>query len=119
MPGRMENIINLLTEKGKYHVVSPEPASRNSSRGYCVFSNMGISLLKLKKSGIINSAFVLDFDAHMGDGTLNMLSQGKDVTILNPIAHNNKDYLKLIENNINAIDYVDIVGVCAGFLPGF
>lgn len=173
MPGRMENIINTLTEEGKFHVLSPEPASyedlllahssayidgvakspklyemallavggaisaseislgnepafacirppghhasKNSSWGYCVFSNMGISLLKLMKSKTINSAFVLDFDAHMGDGTLDVLSKYKEVTVLNPIAHNNKDYLKLIETYINAIDHVDIVGVCAGF----
>ena len=90
-------------------------ASRNSSWGYCAFCNMGIALLKLREEGLIKSAFVLDFDAHTGDGTIDVLSEWKDVKVLNPMAGNNKDYLGEIENYIHDIGYVDIVGVSAGF----
>jgi acetoin utilization deacetylase AcuC-like enzyme len=90
-------------------------ASNNSSWGYCAFCNMGIALLKLREKGLIKSAFVLDFDAHTGDGTIDVLSEWKDVRILNPMAGNNKDYLGEIENCIHDIGYVDIVGVSAGF----
>ena len=90
-------------------------ASRNSSWGYCAFCNMGIALLKLRDEGLIKSAFVLDFDAHTGDGTIDVLSEWKDVRVLNPMAGNNKDYLGEIENYIHDIGYVDIVGVSAGF----
>ncbi|RLG28918.1 hypothetical protein DRO03_08590 [Methanosarcinales archaeon] len=48
--------------------------SKNSSWGYCAFCNMGIALLKLREKGLIKSAFVLDFDAHTGDGTLDVHS---------------------------------------------
>lgn len=48
-------------------------ASRNSSWGYCAFCNMGIALLKLKEEGLIESAFILDFDAHKGDGNVDVL----------------------------------------------
>ena len=90
-------------------------ASKDSSWGYCAFCNMGIALLKLRAEGFIESAFVLDFDAHTGDGTIDVLSDWKDARILNPMAGNNKDYLKEIENYIHDIRYVDIIGVSAGF----
>lgn len=90
-------------------------ASRDSAWGYCVFCNMGIALLKLRKEGVIKSAFVLDIDAHTGDGNRDVLSGWGEVTVLNPMADNNKDYLKLIEDNISPIEHVDIVGVSAGF----
>ncbi len=61
-------------------------ASRNSSWGYCAFCNMGIALLKLKDEGLIRSAFVLDFDAHTGDGNIDVLSDWEDAKILNPMA---------------------------------
>ncbi|RLG22596.1 histone deacetylase family protein, partial [Methanosarcinales archaeon] len=41
--------------------------------------------------GLIRSAFVLDVDAHTGDGTIDVLSDWKDVKVLNPMAGNNKD----------------------------
>jgi acetoin utilization deacetylase AcuC-like enzyme len=90
-------------------------ASRNSAWGYCAFSNMGIALLKLKKEGVIKSAFVLDIDAHTGDGNIDVLSGWEDLNILNPMADNNREYLKLITDRISHIGYVDIVGVSAGF----
>jgi acetoin utilization deacetylase AcuC-like enzyme len=90
-------------------------ASRDSSWGYCVFSNMAIALLNLKKQGIINSAFILDFDAHTGDGTKSVLSEWKECLILNPYADTNVKYIKEIHDFINNIRSVDIIGVCAGF----
>lgn len=90
-------------------------ASRDTSWGYCVFCNMGIALLKLKEKGLINSAFLLDFDAHTGDGNINILSGWKEAKILNPMADNNKDYLKVIEDTVSSIKHVDIVAVSAGF----
>jgi acetoin utilization deacetylase AcuC-like enzyme len=90
-------------------------ASRNSSWDYCVFCNMGIALLALKQQKRICSAFVLDFDAHTGDGTKDVLSDWKECLILNPYADNRVEYLKEIEDYVRAIPAVDIVGVCAGF----
>jgi acetoin utilization deacetylase AcuC-like enzyme len=90
-------------------------ASRESSWGYCVFSNMGIALLQLKEQGKIESAFVLDFDAHTGDGTKDVLSDWKECRILNPYAENSETYIKEIQDFIKDIPAVDIIGVCAGF----
>ena len=43
-------------------------ASADSCWGFCYFNNISISLLKLFSEGKINSAFVLDFDLHTGEG---------------------------------------------------
>jgi acetoin utilization deacetylase AcuC-like enzyme len=90
-------------------------AWKDHSWGYCVFSNMGIALLQLKQRHKIGSAFVLDFDAHTGDGTKDVLSQWKECFILNPYPEGREGYLKLIEDYIKDIADVDIVAVCAGF----
>jgi acetoin utilization deacetylase AcuC-like enzyme len=76
---------------------------------------MGIALLQLKQEGKIESAFVLDFDAHTGDGTRDVLSDWKECHILNPYADNSEAYLKEIQEFVKGIPAVDIVGVCAGF----
>ena len=83
-------------------------ASRNSSWDYCVFCNMGIALLNLKQQKRISSAFVLDFDAHTGDGTKDVLSDWKECHILNPYADTREAYLKEIQDFVNKIPAVDI-----------
>jgi len=90
-------------------------AYRESSWGYCVFSNMGIALLRLKQQYRIESAVILDFDAHTGDGTKEVLSGWKECHILNPYADNSQAYIKVIQDFVKEIPTVDIVGVCAGF----
>ena len=90
-------------------------AYRESAWGYCVFCNMGIALLQLKQQGKIESAFVLDFDAHTGDGTRDVLSNWKACHILNPYAGDSEAYIKEIQAFVKDIPAVDIVGVCAGF----
>jgi acetoin utilization deacetylase AcuC-like enzyme len=90
-------------------------ASISSGWGYCYFCNMAIALKKLKSEGRISSAFILDFDAHTGDGTINCLADWKEAKILNPMADNRNSYIALFEDYIKNIDYVDIIAVCAGF----
>ncbi len=90
-------------------------AARDSAWGSCVFSNMGIALLQLKRQRKIESAFVLDIDAHTGDGTKEVLSDWDRCTIFNPYAEDGESYIKAIETFIKSIPAVDIVGVCAGF----
>jgi len=90
-------------------------ANKDHGWGYCEFCNIAIALLNLKKKGKINSAFLLDFDAHTGDGTRNILSDWKEVNILNPMAENAENYMKIIDNYIKTIKYVDIIAVSAGF----
>ena len=90
-------------------------ASRDSSWGYCAFCNMGVALLKLKEEGLIESAFVVDFDAHTGDGNVEVLSEWKRADVFNPMAENNNDYIKAIEHHFSGIRHVDVVAASAGF----
>ena len=48
-------------------------ASAASSWGFCYFNNMAVALLTLKKEGLIETATILDFDLHYGDGNVNIL----------------------------------------------
>jgi len=90
-------------------------ASRGDSWGYCYFCNIAIALKRLRKQGRINSAFVLDFDAHTGDGTIDCLSDWKEVKILNPMADDAQKYLKTIDEFTETLSNIDIVAVSAGF----
>lgn len=89
-------------------------ASANSAWGFCFFSNMAIALEKLNREKKINSALVLDFDLHFGDGTVNILG-GKDyVSILNPKASDRGRYVDEIRKFLESRQ-VDVIGISAGF----
>ncbi len=90
-------------------------ASRDSSWGYCVFCNVAVALSRLKERGGIKSAFVLDFDAHTGDGTIDCLKDWPEAILFNPYADDNLKYISLLESRLAEIDFVDIVAVSAGF----
>lgn len=86
-----------------------------SAWGYCSFCNMAIALKKLRHEGRISSAFILDFDAHGGDGTIDCLADWKEVVILNPMADDRNRYVALIEEFVKSLPCVDIIAVNAGF----
>ena len=90
-------------------------AHPSSGWGYCIFCNMAIALKKLRNEGKITSAFILDFDAHGGDGTIDCLSDWKEAIILNPMAEDRNEYIALIQSFVKNIDHVDIIAVNAGF----
>ncbi len=50
-------------------------ASAASSWGFCYFNNMAVALEKLYREKKIGTAFILDFDLHFGDGTVNILGR--------------------------------------------
>ncbi len=90
-------------------------AYRASGWGYCYFCNMAIALKKLRNQARVRSAFLLDFDAHTGDGTKDCLKDWKDVKIFNPMAETRQEYMKLVEKVIKETGYVDLIAVSAGF----
>ena len=96
-------------------------ASADSCWGFCYFNNISISLLKLFSDGKITSAFVLDFDLHTGDGTLNILRNRNDgfkVKILNPSSSGNVNYINEVENYMQNLKNIDIFVASAGFDQG-
>jgi acetoin utilization deacetylase AcuC-like enzyme len=96
-------------------------ASANSAWGFCFFNNIAISLLKLYKQGKISSAFILDFDLHVGDGNINILSTRNDgfkVKILNPRSSNNVDFINEVDGYMKNLENIDIFAASAGFDQG-
>ncbi|NVM22304.1 MAG: histone deacetylase family protein [Desulfobacterales bacterium] len=90
-------------------------ASRDSRWGFCYFNNIGIALLKLRSEGKIRGAFVLDFDAHTGDGNIDVLSEFPEIRISNPVSCDANDYLAEIEEHLSKLDGIDIIAASAGF----
>ncbi len=89
-------------------------ASADSSWGFCYFNNLAIAIEYLKAQGKIESAYILDFDLHYGDGTVNILG-GKDyITIHNPEASERELYLESIESKLWSVK-PSIIAVSAGF----
>jgi acetoin utilization deacetylase AcuC-like enzyme len=89
-------------------------ASAGSAWGFCYFNNMAIALEKLRRMGAIGNAFVLDFDLHFGDGTVNILGDKGYATIFNPSSNNRTEYVKSVKDRLSAQEW-DIIGVSAGF----
>ena len=89
-------------------------ASADSCWGFCYFNNMAVALLTLKEEGLIDTAAVLDFDLHYGDGNVNILEHRHWVSICNPAARDRKRYLEEAETFI-ASQPADIIGLSAGF----
>ena len=88
-------------------------ASAGSSWGFCYFNNMAIALEKLKRDGLINTAMVLDFDLHFGDGTVNILGSKGYVNIYNPSSSSRRDYLQGVRSFLEG-GRADIIGISAG-----
>jgi len=90
-------------------------ASWDSCWGFCYFNNVAISLLHLRDTGRIKSAFILDFDLHTGDGNINILGHDKDFVIHNPRGHGDDAYLADVKRTLDACPDVDIIMASAGF----
>jgi acetoin utilization deacetylase AcuC-like enzyme len=113
--GAIQAAVSGLTEPSFALIRPPgHHASADSCWGFCYFNNMAIALDHLKRNGLINRAYVLDFDLHYGDGNVNILGEKGYVTILNPVSHDRKAYLAEVEADLTAAA-VDIIGVSAGF----
>ncbi len=89
-------------------------ASVGSSWGFCYLNNMSIALEYLKSRNLIDTAFVLDFDMHYGDGNVNILENKGYVKIFNPSSYDRKIYMQEVQRELDLCN-VDIIGVSAGF----
>ena len=89
-------------------------ASADSAWGFCYFNNMAVALTTLKAEDAIHSAFVLDFDLHYGDGTVNILRDKHWVRILNPSTRERQVYRWQVREALEECR-ADLIGVSAGF----
>lgn len=89
-------------------------ASAGSCWGFCFFNNMAVSLHRLRSSGRVKRAFILDFDLHFGDGSVNILGSEPWVDILNPESDSRSVYLEQVQRVLDAAT-ADVIAVSAGF----
>jgi len=90
-------------------------ASWDSYWGYCYHNNIAVSLLHLKALGKIDTAFILDFDLHTGDGNINILGDDESFVIHNPRGHGDDTYLADVRKVLDSSPDVDIIVASAGF----
>lgn len=90
-------------------------ASGDSYWGFCYFNNIAVSLLHLRAKGFIESAYILDFDLHTGDGNINILGDNPRFVIHNPRGNGDKQYLDDVKRSLDASPDVDIIVASAGF----
>jgi acetoin utilization deacetylase AcuC-like enzyme len=90
-------------------------ANRSMAWGHCTFSNVALALLRLRDLGLIRSAFVVDFDLHTGDGTVDVLRDWPEAHVFNPYGENSAEYLGVVEERLKQAPQVDILAVSAGF----
>lgn len=89
-------------------------ASANSSWGFCYFNNMAIALERLRHTGKIKKAYVLDIDLHYGDGTVNILEKKDYVTVYNVDSYSRDNIMDEVAYEMNKCS-ADIIGISAGF----
>lgn len=89
-------------------------ASASSSWGFCYFNNMAVALVALHQQKLIETACVLDFDLHYGDGNVNILSRHDWVDVVNIESHDRSTYLRDVEKTMNNCQ-ADLIGISAGF----
>jgi len=89
-------------------------ASADGCWGFCYFNNMALSLYRLRSTGRVEKAFVLDFDLHLGDGNVNILGSEPWVEILNPRSRERRAYLDEVGEALDRTA-ADVIAVSAGF----
>ena len=90
-------------------------ASRSQAWGHCTFSNVALALLRLRDWEQINSAFVVDFDLHTGDGTKDVLRDWPKAQVYNTYGDSAAELLKNLEHRLQTAPQVDLLAVSAGF----
>jgi acetoin utilization deacetylase AcuC-like enzyme len=89
-------------------------ASPGYSWGFCYFNNIAVALTKLKSKGLIERAFVLDFDLHFGDGTSNIFA-GSEIKYFQPKAEAREGFISEIGERLEKEKGYQIFAVSAGF----
>ena len=89
-------------------------ASPDSCWGFCYFNNVAIAVKKLLKEGRINSALIVDFDLHYGDGTANSFRGKSNVAIWDGRDADRQLYISHLESCLHRAS-ADLVAVSAGF----
>jgi len=90
-------------------------ASPHSCWGFCYFNNIAIAIKKLLSEEKIESALILDFDLHFGDGTSNTFTGSSSVGYFHPEATRREEFLQEVKRSLETKKPYDIVAISAGF----
>jgi len=105
--GHIESIRN----QGLYDIAA---LAAGGAIQFCYFNNMAVSLYRLQSTGRIETAFILDFDLHYGDGNVNILGSESWIDILNPESYDRQPYLEEVKQALDDTT-ADVIAVSAGF----
>lgn len=64
-------------------------ARRDGGRGFCIFNDVAVAALALKREGVVRRVLIVDLDVHQGDGTADCLSGEPDLFTLSIHAERN------------------------------
>lgn len=84
-------------------------ASPGDCWGFCWFNNIAVAIERLRQSGRISRAFILDFDLHFGDGTDNFFKDIPEVTYFH------MGSMGSMPSVLEKVEEADIIGISAGF----
>lgn len=90
-------------------------ASPDSCWGFCYFNNMAIAIEGLRAAEKVDTAFIMDFDLHTGDGNINCLGGDPEMSIMNPKSGEREGYVEEIVSRFEREKRYDVLGVSAGF----
>jgi acetoin utilization deacetylase AcuC-like enzyme len=89
-------------------------ASSDHCWGFCYFNNIAVALAKLQSENLIESALILDFDLHFGDGTNNIFA-GSKTAYFQPSHQDRQRFVEEITNKLRQEKGYSILAVSAGF----
>ncbi|MBM3142951.1 MAG: histone deacetylase family protein [Chloroflexi bacterium] len=89
-------------------------ASPDHCWGFCYFNNIAVALAKLQSENLIESALILDFDLHFGDGTNNIFA-GSKIEYFQPSGHERQRFVEEIISKFQQEKGYSILAVSAGF----
>ena len=90
-------------------------AGRDSSWGFCYFNNIAIAVERLRRSGRVGSALIIDFDLHYGDGTAEIFSEVGEVAYYHLPSGSRVEQLEALRRFLASAGDYDLVAVSAGF----
>ncbi len=89
-------------------------ASSDYCWGFCFFNNIAVALTKLQSENLIETALILDFDLHFGDGTDNIFA-GSKFTYFHPESQSREEFIRVIARRFQVERSYSILAVSAGF----
>ncbi len=92
-------------------------ASEDSCWGFCYFNNIAVAVSRLLEKGRIESAIIVDFDLHYGDGTANIFQRNPAVSFWHSRVSPSDRFINTLEKDLEGKN-PDLVAVSAGFDRG-